>query len=467
MTSSSTRRPLALASYRLARAVSTALTLALTLALSLTACKGDVPGALTTSSATSALRIEQQVLGSSCTFSSCHIAGGSGAIASGLFLNGAGALSAMINKTPSNAAAVAAGFKLVRPGKADSSLLYLKLLFDTTMNHSGLYGGAMPLGGPSLSLGQIEYVRRWIAAGATVAGDALDTMLLRDRTIPVTGPPYVALAPPAQGTQLAIAPFSVNPAFEREFFSYRTIGNAAPMYVSRIETNMRPGSHHFVLYSFNSATPVGVIPAPNTIRDLRNADGSLNFTTAIAMAFHVFLAGAQAQRSDYTFPPGVALKLPAGAAVDLNSHYVNPSPAQVTGEVQINLHTVDSATVVHEAYTLNMNNLSILVPQGRDTTIVKTFPVAQTTSIFMLTSHMHAGGLRFVIRIAGGARDGELVYDNNDWAHPLTKSFDVPIVLLAGQGLTSEVTYHGDPNRAVTFGLTSTDQMGIIFGYAW
>ena len=430
-------------------------------------CAGDVPGAMTTSTATSALRIEQSVLAPSCTFSSCHIVGGSGAIATGLVLNGAGALAAMVNKAPTNAAAAAAGLKLVRPGQPDSSLLYLKLLFDTATHHSGMYGGPMPLGGPSLSLGQIEYVRRWIAAGAVTAGDALDTMLLRDRTIPVSGPPYVALSPPVQGIQLAIAPFSVAPAFEREFFTYRLLGNAAPMYVSRIETNMRNGSHHFVLYSFNEGTPPGVIPAPNTIRDLRNADGSLNFTTAVAMAFHIFLAGAQAQRTDYVFPAGVALTLPAGATVDLNSHYVNPSPVQVTGEVQINLHTVAAASVVHEAYTLNMNNLSILVPQGRDTTIVKTFAVTQTTNVFMLTSHMHAHGTRFVIRIAGGARAGEVVYDNNDWAHPLVKTFAVPIVLLPGEGLTSEITYHGDALRAISFGLQSTDEMGIIFGYAW
>ena len=436
------------------------------LATAVVACAGDAPGTVRSSSSTSALRIQQAVLTPSCTFSSCHIAGGSGAIATGLVLNGPNALADMVNRPPTSATALAAGLKLVRPGQPDSSLLYLKLLFDTTP-HGGAYGSPMPLGGPSLSIGQIEYVRRWIVANAPPTGDALDTMLLRDRTIPTSGTPFVALSPPPQGLQLGVAPFVVNPAFEREFFSFRALGNAAPMYVSRIETSMRSGSHHFVIYSFAPGTPVGVIPAPDVIRDLRNPDNSLNFATALAMAYHVFVAGAQAQTSDYSFPPGVALKLPAGATLDLNSHYVNPSPVSITGQAQVNLHTIPAASVVHEAYTLNMNNFSILVPPGRDTTIVKTFAVSQVTNVFMLTSHMHARGQRFVIRIAGGVRDGELVYENLDWAHPVSKTFVVPIVLNPGEGLTSEVTYRGDAVRAVGFGLTSGDEMGIIFGYAW
>jgi hypothetical protein len=38
-------------------------------------------------------------------------------------------------------------------------------------------------------------------------------------------------------------------------------------------------------------------------------------------------------------------------------------------------------------------------------------------------------------------------------------------VLQAGQGLTSEITYYNETNQAIGFGLTSEDEMGIIFGY--
>jgi len=44
-------------------------------------------------------------------------------------------------------------------------------------------------------------------------------------------------------------------------------------------------------------------------------------------------------------------------------------------------------------------------------------------------------------------------------------AFSTPIVLQAGEGLRSEILYRGDANKVVKFGLTSDDEMDIIFGY--
>jgi len=43
--------------------------------------------------------------------------------------------------------------------------------------------------------------------------------------------------------------------------------------------------------------------------------------------------------------------------------------------------------------------------------------------------------------------------------------FAEPIVLRAGEGLTSEVTYNNTTSATIRFGLTSEDEMNIIFGY--
>jgi hypothetical protein len=70
-----------------------------------------------------------------------------------------------------------------------------------------------------------------------------------------------------------------------------------------------------------------------------------------------------------------------------------------------------------------------------------------------------------VARIAGGPRNGEIVYENADWADPVIKVFAQPLVLQAGEGLTSEVTYNNTTTSQISFGLTSEDEMDIIFGY--
>ena len=88
---------------------------------------------------------------------------------------------------------------------------------------------------------------------------------------------------------------------------------------------MRALSHHFVLYSVDPSMAPGwpCTPAANTVRDIRKADGSMNLLNMIPMACHVFVGGSMTQTSDYVFPAGVALRLPASMSIDMNVHYVN------------------------------------------------------------------------------------------------------------------------------------------------
>jgi hypothetical protein len=267
--------------------------------------------------------------------------------------------------------------------------------------------------------------------------------------------------------QIRVEPFTVQPNFERELFVYRSLGNASPIYVTRTETRMRTNSHHLVLYDFRGDTPRAVIPPLDVIRDIRNPDNSLNFINMVPMAYHVFVGGSMGNNGGYAFPPGIALRLPANAALDFNVHYVNTSAVPITGEAYANLYTVDASQVQQVASTLNLSNTTLQLPPMQRTTQAKTFRFSATTRVLMLTSHMHKHGVLFQIRIAGGARDGELVYESTDWEHPRIVTFDGPIVLQAGEGLTSIITYDNDTDRTLTFGLTSEDEMGIIFGYSY
>ena len=275
------------------------------------------------------------------------------------------------------------------------------------------------------------------------------------------------LAAPAAGTgyQLKVDPFDVSANFERELFNYRKVGNSADIYVNRIETSMRPFSHHFVLYTMDPRTPSALVPGTDVVRDIRNPDGSMNLANMVAMGYHVFLGGSMQPRSEYAFPAGTALKLPANAAIDLNVHYANHTANKVQGEAYVNLYTVPAAQVVHQLSTLNLQNTGIVLPAGQATVVQKDFAFGAQTTITGLTSHMHARGTKYQMRIVGGPRDGELVYENTDWDHPALVNYAVPIVLDKGQGLRSIVTYNNTTTRNIFFGLTSDDEMDIIFGY--
>ena len=407
-------------------------------------------------------RLQQQVLIPSCATAGCHDGTGAG----GLTLSGSGAYTDLVGAVPSHAGARQAGLRRVTPFHADSSQLYQRLLSPTHRLPVDL-GPVMPVGTAPLTAGQVEYVLQWIAAGAPRRGEVADAALLADRT-PKSAASFQPLDAPAAGTgvQLRVAPFTVTARFERELFVYRRVATE-DLYVRRIQFRMRPSSHHFVLYGMAPTMPSYLVPAWDAVRDIRNPDGTMNVTNMVTMGYHVFFGGSMQPEFAYDFPTGVALKVPAGTGLDLNVHYANRGDAPISGEAAVNLYTVPVAQVTKVARTLNWGNQAITLPPGQRTTIEKTFTVTDSTTIFALTSHTHRLGERFVIRIAGGPRAGQVLYENTDWEHPAFLLLPQPVRLGPGEGLTSVVTYHNTTGNTVRFGLQSTDEMGIIFGYAY
>jgi hypothetical protein len=434
--------------------------LALTLALAACGEGGSPAGTIEVDG--SFARIVNEVLSPSCATSGCHVSG-SGQVA----LSGAGAYDALVNATPTHPGARLAGLKRVVPGRPDSSLLYLRLLAPTHPLPIDL-GPVMPEGRAPLTAGQVEYLLQWIAAGAPRRGEVADAALLADKTAQ-TQAAFQPLVAPAAGTgiQLRVEPFTVAKHFERELFVHRRAATTTDLYVRRIHFRMRPNSHHFVIYGFNSTIPSFLVPAYDAVRDIRNPDGSMNTTNMVTMGYHTFFGGAMQPEFAYELPPGVALKIPAGTGLDLNVHYANHTEAPISGEAAVNLHTIPLAQVTKVARTLNWGNQSIILPAGQRTTLERTFTVTDSTTIITLTSHTHRLGERFVIRVVGGARDGEMVYESTDWEHPAFLLLPQPVRLGPGQGLKSIVTYNNTTAATVRFGLQSTDEMGIIFGYAY
>jgi len=448
--------------------MSTRLLLVSTLAATLliASCKKTTEDAAPATGTTSFSLIQDKILTPSCATAGCHASESDASFRQhGLVLAKGVAFKNLVNVDPKNALSLADGHKRVKEFVAQQSLLYHKLNTDASHHGGKSYGNPMPLGSEALSVGQIEFVRRWIDGGAKADGNLIDASLLEDKT-PSTAAYSLFTAPSApaagQGFQLKVDPFDIPINFERELFVRRAVGNASDIYVNRFTVNMRPGSHHFIAYDFDNKS---IAPPFDQVRDLRNPDGTLNILTAIQMSNHTYLMGSPSASFEYKFPEGAALLIPANASFDLNVHYVNKTPAITKGESYINLYTTPQASVTKVVKTINMSNTSISIPAGTRRTFTKSFTVSKPSLVLMLTSHMHKTGEKFVIKIKGGARDGEIVYTTTDWEHPDVINFATPIQLAKGEGLTSEITYNNPSAKTIQFGLTSDDEMGIIFGY--
>jgi hypothetical protein len=407
--------------------------------------------------------LQEKILTKNCATTGCHASESDGNYAQHkLILSKGQAYKNLFEITPTNKTAVQDGLKRVKAFKSLESLLYHKLFYDPIHHGGKSYGSIMPLGGDLLSVGQIEFIRRWIEAGAPETGNVADATLLDDKT-PSTST-FLGLPPPAAGTgfQMVLDKFDVAPNFERELFVRKPLGNTETVYVNRMKISMRSGSHHFILYGFRNNTNLGAI---NKVRDLRNPDGTYDIVTFAQMGNHIFNFGGSESNDDYTFPEGTAVEVPANATFDMNSHYYNRGTKAFPGEVNINLYTTPKANVKNVLKVIDFGNQSLTIPAKTRTVVSKDFTFDKNVKIVMLFSHTHKFGEKFEILINGGARKGEVVYTSSNWEHPEKINYLPNISLKKGEGLTSRITYNNTSDKTVRFGLTTEDEMGIIFGY--
>ncbi len=416
-------------------------------------------------------QIQTRIITPNCA-TACHVAGSSFATQSDLVLTPDVAYEQLVDRPPNNPAARADGLVLV--GTEGLPSLYKSYLWEKInasdqehfyVDHEQ-YGSIMPLGKDPLTNGELEMIRQWIMAGAprTETVERAPLRLLDD----TTRFRYEAFVPPpapANGIQFHLGPFEVAPQIDREFFYYEPLNFQEDVFVNRFEVVMRPGSHHFLWYLFEDEIPN--LPEPYTFRDLRNEQGQTQFTNLLATQYHIFFAGTQTPRTDYRFPPGIALRLPAGKGLDLNSHYVNRNLTPRTGEVYANLYFAEPAEIDHVADVMFLSNFDITLPPKEVTTLSKTFSFDERNHIFHLWSHAHETMTEFRVEVVGGPRDGELVYISYDWEHPPLLRIDPPLTLEAGQGLKLTTTYDNFTDRTLRFGLQSQDEMMILFGYAY
>ena len=418
--------------------------------------------------------IQHEILDNNCV--SCHTAGSSFARQSDLVLTADVAYEQLVGVAPRNNHAVEAGLVRVSDigtGGLERSYLWEKInapASDHFYSDHPEFGEIMPLGRVPLTTGELEFIRRWIAAGAPRTGVVIDPAVLDD-TERYEPSPFAPLPMPLDGLQLHVDAFPVVANHEREMFTYVPLDNAEDVYVNRFDIALRPGSHHFILYTYPDYTPADVVPNPLEIRDLRDDNDSYVDENGFdlfdwrQMQYAIPIVISQSRRLDFSLPAGVAMRLPPGSGIDLNVHYANYSDAAIEGEAFVNLHLLEADQVQHVAEIFALSNFDILLPAGEITTLEKEFVFKEDRQVVQLVSHTHDRMTDFTAEIIGGDRNGETIYRSFDWEHPAPLRFDPPLFMEQGQGLRVRATYDNTEDRDLRFGLTRQDEMMILYGY--
>ena len=411
--------------------------------------------------------IRDDIFANNCV--SCHVEGSSFARQSDLVLTADVAYEQLLNKVPQNQAAAEDGLLLVSDQRLVGlykSFLWEKInAFDEAHFYADhpYYGAQMPLSGDPLTNGEIEFIRKWIIAGAPRSGIVADPRLLEDEER-YEAMPFTVLPPPTEGFQLHLGPFDVFTDYEREFFSYDPLEKNEDIFVNRIEIAANSGSHHFAIYMLRDNISSEAFPDPFVFRDIRDRGGYIPLNM-VTMLYHVPIAISIWPRVDLHFPRGAALRIPADKGVDLDSHYTASSVEGATGEIYVNLHTVEAEEVEKEVKIFSISKGDIHLPPKQVTTLTDERIFDERRHVFQMFSHAHEHMIEFRAEVIGGANDGELVYVSYDWEHPPILRLDTPLTLEAGQGLRISATYDNWTDEELVYGLLSEDEMMIFYGY--
>lgn len=431
-------------------------------------------------------RIQNEVFTQSCALQSCH---GSNAKSGGLVLELGSSYNALVNTTPANSVASGAGKKRVFPGDLDRSFLWNKISAHLVSGE----GAPMPLGSNgfiNLNPELTEVIRKWILAGAPKEGFVEGTGGSGSSSSQQQ-PPLEPLAPPAvgQGFQVNIPAFALSNQPEREGCLFVRLPNTEPIYMSGYEIHLRPGSHHFIVYSYNGEACDRDSDNDGTPNCLDQDSGEAfppQFTDDIGCndkgprdSFQKsFIAGSQTPSSTVAYPPGIALKLEPHHGLLLNAHYINYYQ-NTQGEVLLNINTVPANTVHYEAkiiFDVIANSFIAVPPQAVKESRWAWSP-SKRSAILGLTSHMHKRGTRFTIDHLGGdgsdknPADGPMddqgkrhLYVNTDYADPANLRFASPLILEPGEQLSYTCQHDNGVSRSIKMGCE--ESAGVVPGRA-
>lgn len=241
--------------------------------------------------------------------------------------------------------------------------------------------------------------------------------------------------------------------------------------INRIDTYMGPYSHHFITYKFNNPagpliTPYGLHVAPDY--------------------WFVDLVSATQYQDSLKLPTGTAFSWESGTVLDLDSHYINYSDTKsLACEVYLNIYTQPSGTAKQIIKPVLLNNPSIYIPNDDQPHVFDAEAHDATAGsddqifIWAMSSHTHKYGDDFDIflRNPDGTK-GEQVFDAScqstqgapgciteiyDYRHPPVRYWPGMLAVKPKNGIIYETTYINDGPVPVAFGLTSDDEMMVMF----
>jgi hypothetical protein len=224
---------------------------------------------------------------------------------------------------------------------------------------------------------------------------------------------------------------------------YTDVTTDRDIYVNASTGKQGEGGHHITIYYTDNPQP----PSHHACIDAEMAEWH-----------QVGAAGDAKGDGVIDLPPGIAVKVPAGKQMVVQTHYINASgkPRDVADEITVHLLARDE--VKRFAQGLAVVDGTFEIPPKASYSRSSTCTLTKRRELLMALGHMHEWGQHY--KLEHLAADGTLLETliDQDWnpaytAHPPTRRWtpDAPLELAAGEKLRQTCTWDNTTEEKMLF----------------
>ncbi len=262
-------------------------------------------------------------------------------------------------------------------------------------------------------------------------------------------PELTVPAKPENGIQIISAPFdNIEPGTDYEVCTWTSaIFTQETDVKSTLGYQTEPPGHHVILFYTMDKLPAG------TQRVCTDTD----------MASFRYLTGNGTNGATNSAPGDLVFRIPAGAQLVMNQHFLNASDYTVRGQSVLNVNFAAPDPKNIPSGSLAAVNTSLVVEKGITTQSMRC-TYDKPYKLWYLIPHMHRWGQKISVDLTqGGVRTRQF---DTTWAeeftfHPPEKRMDPtsPLLISPGDTLDVECTWNNDEDRVLPFGF----EMCVVF----
>jgi hypothetical protein len=166
------------------------------------------------------------------------------------------------------------------------------------------------------------------------------------------------------------------------------------------------------------------------------------------------------------FPEAVGVRLRGGQKLAVDMHVVNATEGPLPALAKLSFHTSPEGSIAHLAQTATFQNLTIYTPPHGRSSHLGECRVSEEVLVNELVRRTERRGTTFSVWIAGGERDGMLVWRSRSVGDPRRELVE-PLHLLAGEGFRFQCDYANPSDFELRFGVNAGDEMCALSASYW